>query len=580
MAHRSEGPPAGAEPSSSPPLEGEALEERRIAGSPGAQAASAAVLALTRAARSFTIYDSGNKVVRGLIADYREKMAGALAAHGDLALDVHPFELTRGGEVVYVERDRERSLAFRLFRDGVRRLGFAPTVTWEELLRLLEIFSIRYTGVRQQEDDLVTLLRKAGFAGIRTEAIEGFVPDEELAESTLGTDPLRAATKRFDPSPQWDRPLPSFPEPAALQYRPVSPEVLARLRSEEGPATVPRRALQAVEELLRLPGTAAREAALGFALEVRDFLVVEGEAGGLVELARAARAALGPETGEARAFLGRLLDQRALQAVVAGQPEGSEDVPPALAEVLDMAVGDPLSVLLDLLAAEGSGPRAGLLRSLVTRAALGSPDQLLARIHEADGAVAGALLGALHDIDPRRAIRAAHDLAPRAEAPLQLEILRRLEAVPFDPEVGRTLRELLDSPAEEVRVGALELLARRGGARVAPLLQSHVEKRASVASSLEAEAAGRALAQASPQAALLAFHGWLHPKGGGLLGRIVGASAPPALQRAALAGMDRLEGPDVEALLAHLAEHGEEALRRPAAAALAARRRPGGPRRG
>jgi hypothetical protein len=580
MAHPVEGPLPSAEPTPPAHPDGEAAEEHRIAGSPAAQAANGAVLALTRAARSFTIYDSSNKVVRGLIADYREKMAQALEAHGTLALDVHPFELTRGREVVYLERDRERSLAFRLFRDGVRRLSFAPTVTWEELLHLLEIFSIRYTGVRQQEDDLVTLLRKAGFTGITMTAIEGFVPDEELAESPLGTDLLRAATKRFDPPPQWDRPLPPFPEPAALQYRSLAPDVLARLRSEEAPETVPPNALHAVRELLGLPGATAREGALAFALEVRDFLVVEGQAERLVELARAVRAALGPETDEARAFLGRLLDAHMLKTIVAGQPEGGEDVPPALAEVLDLAVGDPLNVLLDLLAAEGNGPRAGLLRRLVARAALGSPDQLLARIREADGAVAGALLGVLNDIDPRRAIRAAHDLAPRAEAPLQLEILRRLEAVPFDPEVGRTLRELLDSPAEEVRVRTLDVLARRGGARVVQLLQAHVEKRAAAAAPLEAEAAGRALAQASPQSALVAFHGWLHPKGGGLLGRIVGVSAPPSLQRAALAGLDRLEGPDVEALLAHLAEHGDEALRRPAAAALAARRRPGGPRRG
>src|SRR5512136_3244878 len=179
-------PPEGAEPT---------LEERRLAGSPHAVAANAAVLALTRAARSFTLYDPANKVVRALIADYRDRFRAVLDGFGPLVLEVHPFELTLGREVVYLERDRERSLAFRLFRDGVRKIAFAAETTWDELLRLLQILSIRYTGVRQQEDDLVTLLRKAGFDGIHVAAIEGFVPEEEHQEAPPDADLLLRGTR-------------------------------------------------------------------------------------------------------------------------------------------------------------------------------------------------------------------------------------------------------------------------------------------------------------------------------------------------------------------------------------------------
>ena len=112
----------------------EALEpagdERRLGGSPHAVAANVAVLALTRAARSFTLYDPANKVVRALIADFRDRFRAVLDGFGPLVLDVHPFELSLGRDVVYLERDRERSLAFRLFRDGVRRLAFAANTSW------------------------------------------------------------------------------------------------------------------------------------------------------------------------------------------------------------------------------------------------------------------------------------------------------------------------------------------------------------------------------------------------------------------------------------------------------------------
>ena len=102
------------------------------------------MIALSRTARSFLIYEPRNEAVRQSLADVREKMRQALDTGGALDLEVRPFELVRQGEVVYLERDRERSLAFRMFRDGVRRLTIEPDVSWEELLRLLEILSIRY----------------------------------------------------------------------------------------------------------------------------------------------------------------------------------------------------------------------------------------------------------------------------------------------------------------------------------------------------------------------------------------------------------------------------------------------------
>jgi len=200
-----------------------AVEEGRLGGSPSAKAANAAVLALTRAARSFTLYDPANKVVRSLIADYRDRFRAVLEGFGPLVLDVHPFELTVGREVVYFERDRERSLSFRLFRDGVRKMAFAAETTWDELQKLLQTLSIRYTGVRQQEDDLVTLLRKAGFENIRVAAIEGFVPEEEFREATNDADLFRAPGERYDPPARWDLPLPPFAEAAPLRHRAVAP---------------------------------------------------------------------------------------------------------------------------------------------------------------------------------------------------------------------------------------------------------------------------------------------------------------------------------------------------------------------
>lgn len=555
-------PPEGAEPS---------LEERRLAGSPHAVAANAAVLALTRAARSFTLYDPANQVVRALIADYRDRFRAVLDGFGPLVLRVHPYELTLGREVVYLERDRERSLAFRLFRDGVRKVAFAAETTWDELLRLLQILSIRYTGVRQQEDDLVTLLRKAGFDGIHVAAIEGFVPEEERKEDPLDADVLRGSRERYDPPPQWDLPLPPFPEAAPLRHRPVAPELLARLRAEEAEDTVPRHALRAVGEMLQAPGQHDLQAVLGFALEVREYLLVEQRSDLLVELARLVRSALAGTPEAAAAFLETWLDARTLRALVSTLRPDEAAVPPHLAELLDAAPGATLDRMIDLLAEEADGPRAPLLRRLVARGCRHAPQALAARLHAARGTPAVVLLRLLAEVDPPAALHAAVEATAVDDAVLQGEVLRHLEAAAFTPEIARGLHHLVESRHEAVRLAALPVMAARGGPRVFPALRAHVEKHAARLSAAEAAAAGRALARSSSRSALETFGEWLHPKGGGLLGKLVKMPAAPPIQRVALAGLRALPGADAEALLVLLADHGDAALRPEAETALAER---------
>ncbi|HSD65244.1 MAG TPA: hypothetical protein VLF95_01010 [Vicinamibacteria bacterium] len=543
-------------------------------GSPRAVAANAAVLALTRAARSFTLYDPANKVVRALIADYRDRFRAVLEGFGPLVLQVHPFELTLGREVVYLERDRERSLAFRLFRDGVREVAFAAETGWDELLRLLQVLSIRYTGVRQQEDDLVTLLRKADFEGIHLTAIEGFVPEEERKEGPLEAGILRGARERYDPPPHWDLPLPPFPEAAPLRHRPVAPELLARLRAEEADETVPRHALRAVAELMQATGKEDLEAVLGFALEVREYLLVERRSDLLGELGRLVRFSLAETPESAAAFLDTWLDARTLRALLSSVPPDEAEVPPPLAELLDAAPGATLDRMIDLLAEEGDGPRAPLLRRLVVRGCRHAPQALASRLHGAAGTSAVTLLRLLAEVDPQAARHAAVEACATQDAALQAESLRHLEAAPFTPEIARGLHHLVESHHEAVRLAALPVMAARGGPRVFPALRAHVEKHATRLPAAEA-AAGEALARSSSRSALETFGEWLRPRGGGLLGKLVKVPAAPPFQHVALAGLRLLAGADADALLRLLAEHGEAGLRPEAGAALAARSRGG-----
>src|SRR4051812_49961806 len=119
------------EPASAPEPAGEQLEEVALGGTPAGRTANTALRAFSKAARAFTLYDPQNEAVRRFLQEYRDAIAAYLSTHGALDLEVRQFELALKGEVVHSEKDREKSLAYRLFRDGIRRLVIQPGATWD-----------------------------------------------------------------------------------------------------------------------------------------------------------------------------------------------------------------------------------------------------------------------------------------------------------------------------------------------------------------------------------------------------------------------------------------------------------------
>ena len=556
-----------------PPAELE--EEARVGGTPVAEAVNAALVALSRAARSFLLYQPNNATIRNFIEDFRVKMKRALDTASPIDLEVRPFELVYGDEVVYREPERERSLAFRLFRDGVRRLNIGRDVRWEEVLRLLQILSIRYAGVRQNEDDVVTLLRKAGFAHIDVSVVEGFVPADDDAEQ--GEPGATQSAGPVQPVPDdWDLPCRELPEPVAIEWRAVPEAELARLAAEEADEAFAHNAVLAVRALLDLrPDELAAPAELHefvpLAVEVRDLLVAEGEIGELVQLVRsfydsmrAAPAIIGPVL---RAFAERDVLRRLLVVVA---PLAL--TPPAeLTELLDLVPADHLAALIDLLAEDFDEAARRIMRQLVERYAPERPDYLLSRLRDAPPRVACDLLRACARALPERALDAALELADHPDADVVHEALRRFDKAPPNPRVSRTLAQLLASPHEDVRLRALDLLSRRSEHAAFSAVAEHAERRAAAGvSQREAELIGRTLARLSPDTALSLFDEWLRPKG--LLGRWVEASGGRMLEWMLVSGLGVLPAPEAERMLHGLAEKGGAEVRQHALATLARRR--------
>jgi len=532
---------------------------------PRAQAAATFVAALGKAARAFVLYDPANAVVRQFLEDYRAKATKALEG-GPLALEIRPEEIAVGEEIVYRDADREKSLAYRLFRDGVRRLTLAPAIGWDELLRFLEILAIRFTGIRQQEEDVVTLLRRAAFHAIALEAVEGFAPEEQDEGEGAAEAPHVA------PPPGWDEPLPRLPAPVALARRAVPDELVADLRADLAPEALVPAALAAVRDALAEAARAGwpnPDADLdAFLAEIGKFLVAEGDLKAALQLAdmlgRQGRSAA------AAALLQDLSDPTAVAAFLARLPEDARVPPPELA---GLVAAIPLAPVIELLAAEQRPARRALLLALVSARLPGDGAALAERLPSVEPDLGLELLKLIAERAPDHAAPAAAPLLASADRRLQSAALSALEAAQAEAPTA-PLVALLASQDEALRVRVLLLLGRRGAPEAFAALERWAEGRKDLSRS-EADALGRALAQVAPIPAFRLFARWLEPEKKGLGSLLRSSSRKEAFTWAAACGLAVIAIPEAEQWLTALAQRGDADLKRHCLAALAARRRGG-----
>ncbi|HEY6100328.1 MAG TPA: hypothetical protein VIW03_12905, partial [Anaeromyxobacter sp.] len=434
--------------------------------SPRALLAASLVHALSKATRAFTLYEPTNALIRQFLAEYRAR-AEAATAEGAVSIDVSPYELASDGEVVYREEDRERSLAFRLYRDGVRRVTFSQGPSFDELLRLLQILAIRLAGIRQSEDDIVTLLRKAELTTIDVVAVEGYTADESEPDVRRG----QGTTAAPPLDPRFDTPLPRLPAPGPIALRAVPAEALARLRKEEDPAAVVASALAVAGELLALgtSGALPSSEVTRFCVELRDFLVADGQLAPLAALADLVRRQAGERIRDE--LMRGLGDPRLLEVVLSAIPAGSSELPAHASRLLPFV---PAAAVLDRLAGEESEGRRALLVSLAAARLPADAEAVLARLAAVPAGVARALAKAVGAKAPARVADAAVALLDHPDESLQGDALRAVGALQGKVP-GAKLVKLLGSPSEKIRTAAAAALERNGDANGARALAEALE---------------------------------------------------------------------------------------------------------
>ena len=135
--------------------------------------------ALVRTIRATRTYLANNPTLHKFQVELESRTWSCLKEAGDITLVVQQFDLLYENYSVYHNADRNDSLAFRFYGDGVREITFREGLEPHELRAFIDVLK-RSMEAAQVQDDVVTLLWERDFRHIGYR----FIPLEELTEES------------------------------------------------------------------------------------------------------------------------------------------------------------------------------------------------------------------------------------------------------------------------------------------------------------------------------------------------------------------------------------------------------------
>jgi len=507
---------------------------------------------LATTARSFILYDIRNDTVRRSLHTLLDAFAETLAVEPVLRLDVLPFEIHFQAVRVYLDRDRERSLAFRLYRDGVRALVVREGFDGTELARLLEILSVRYTGVHQHEDDSVTLLWRAGLRFLDVIAVEGLAPETGNSDD-WGC--AQASEPRVYLPEDVDLPRVAWTGESPPEWIEVGAAELEALREEAATGTLASDALAVIAELraaLDDPEEKMRFAEAAHLMEeIRDFLLSVDSLPALValvrELQRVALSDVEWDPDRHAAAVGILTScgsDRAVRRLVHSVPAEERLVRPEMIELLDLVCPDPFTAVAEALAAEDRPSGRAVARQLLEHYGSRRGSHLRQFFDSAHGRAAADLLRALAGLEGEAPAAFLARQCAHPDPEVREEALWHLERAPFTPALGAALVQAIRHSGGEERRRLLALVERSHDRRFVAPLFSLVHS--GLRDADEATDVARVIGRLEGASALERWQPWLRPQGRFLRRRLWGS---PLQQAAAAAAVAQVPGERASHLL-------------------------------
>jgi hypothetical protein len=131
---------------------------------------------LIKAIKAFRFYPPDNPTLKGLLDQLLRKFQFFLNKYQYFVIQVGEYDLSYKGKVLYENRDIKTSLAFSLYKDGLREIRFMKHLEEWEVQGLIDILK-QSEQINPLENDFVTMMWERNFVHIRHLATDEFLEE-------------------------------------------------------------------------------------------------------------------------------------------------------------------------------------------------------------------------------------------------------------------------------------------------------------------------------------------------------------------------------------------------------------------
>ncbi len=442
---------------------------------------------LSKGIRATQLYLPNNPVYQRAVDNIRAAFRQIWQATDDLVFDVGETELRWEDTVVYSQVQRTESIAWTLFKDGVRSLAFKPGVEETEIVRFLGVLQQSRNLQADAADDLLTLLWAQDFQLInytfRELATENAVPIE-AGEPMPSTPPTQLRHQVEEEAPPKREGIVSIDDFDTTLYFLEDTEIdyLKRDVEREYSQDLRRNVLSMLFDLLELQtyGTVRAEL-ISIVENFIPYLLAAGDFRSVALILRETRAILQrareliPEHRQTLEGLPTRLSQpdslsQLLQALDEATLHPTEE---DLSELLQELRPQALPTLMSWIAKLHEAYVRDLVQGAAAQLAQANAAEVLKALASQDGAAQLEMVKLAGRLKLPGAPDGMEPLLKSEDKGLKLAVVEALTAI-ASPTAMRLLEKAIDDSDRDVRIAAVRVLASRGHRNAATRVESLV----------------------------------------------------------------------------------------------------------
>ena len=430
---------------------------------------------LSKGIRATQLYLPNNPVYQRAVDNIRAAFRQIWQATDDLVFDVGETELRWEDNVVYSQDQRNESIAWTLFKDGVRSVTFRPGVEETEIVRFLRVLQQARNLQADAPDDLLTLLWAQDFQFVaytfRELATENAVPIEK-GETIPSTPPTQIQHRVQEEAPPKREGLVSIDDFDTTLYFLEDGEVeyLKKDVDREYSQDLRRNVLSMLFDLLELQtyGTVRAEL-ISIVENFIPYLLGAGDFRSVAYILRETRAILQrareiiPEHRKTLEGLPSRLSQRdALSQLLQSLDEAAmHPTEEELAELFQELSPEALPTLMGWIAKLHNERVKDLVQAAAARLAQANAGEVLKALSSEDSAAQLEMVKLAGRLKLPGAPDGMEPLLASGDRALELAVVEALTAI-ATPSALRLLERAIDDGDRDVRIAAVRFLASRG----------------------------------------------------------------------------------------------------------------------